>query len=524
MSHEIEARARDTGYTPAARDFETLFELLAEAERDRAEPIVRALARAGLPAARAANARLRTSPPRARASLVRLIGRVAGETRDQDLTLALLAATDDEDPKTRRNAIVALGKANAPGAEDRLLALWPGASAEHRRSLAEALGKIGGSRSLALLSAVATEDAELDRLARRAVLMLSRTLGRTGAGGIVLDRPLPRPMVCVVRCRGGLSRLLAEELRGLGRTEVRSTSVVNVHYRGDARGLLVARTAIEFGVRIDLEKGPAPIETRVASALSDASSLSVLAAWTEGTPRFRLAFAHAGHRRATVWRIAEAVAKRGRLVNDPTRAFWEVLVDDAAAAPRLLLLPRAFEDPRFAYRKRDVPAASHPTIAAALARVAGVNRDDVVWDPFVGSGLELVERGLLGGYRSLHGCDLEPKAIEAARANLEAAGLSNAFVAEGNALSYRVPGASLVITNPPMGRRVGRNDGVAALLDAFVATAHRALVRGGRVVWLSPFAERTAKTGLAAGFEVTRLEAVDMGGFSAELQVMRKRP
>jgi 23S rRNA G2445 N2-methylase RlmL len=450
------------------------------------------------------------------------MGRVAAGTRDADLAQALLAALDDEDAKVRRNAIIAVGKAPAAGAEDRLLALWPAAPVEQRRSIAEALGKIGGSRSLSLLSGIATSDAELGRLGRLAVLKLSRTRDREDRGSIVLDRTLPRPMQCFVRCRAGLSHVLKEELANLGQAEIRSPSVVCIRYSGNVRRLLAARTAIDFGIRVDLGKGGAPIESRVVDALFSDDAQSVLGAWTDKTPRFRLAFARAGHRRATVWGIAEAVAKRGGLVNDPTQALWEVLVDDTAGASQVLLFPRGFEDPRFAYRKKDVPAASHPTIAAALARVAGTERDDVVWDPFVGSGLELAERGLLGRYRSLHGCDLDPRALDAARANLEAAGLPNVFLAEGDAQAYRVAGASLIITNPPMGRRVRRDGSVADLLDAFIANAHRTLVRGGRLVWLSPFADRTAAAGRTVGFDVTRRGAVDMGGFNAELQIMRK--
>jgi 23S rRNA G2445 N2-methylase RlmL len=522
METDLEKKALDAGYTPAKGDFTALFDLLAEADRDRAEPIIRALARAGMPAARAATTGLNARGSRARASLVKLIGRVAADTRDGDLADALLAATSDEDAKTRRNAIIAIGKAPAKGAEDRLIALWPTATPEHRRSIAEALGKIGGPRSLALLSGIATDDAELDRLASRAVLKLSRTRDRESRGSIVLDRPLPKSMTFVVRCRAGLSNVLQNELRGLGRTEVRSPSTVLLHYGGDARRLLGARTALDFGVRIDLPKGRAPIETRVVDALFSDDSLGALSAWTDGTPRFRLAFARRGHHRAIVWRIAASAAERGGLVNDPSLALWEALVDDAANAREVVLFPRGFDDPRFAYRKMDVPAASHPTIAAALARVAGAEPGDVVWDPFVGSGLELVERGLLGRYRSLHGCDLDPRALEAARSNLDAAGLPNVFLAEGDALTHQVEGASLVITNPPMGRRVRRDGTVADLLDAFIAHAHRTLIRGGRLVWLSPFPERTANAGRAAGFGVTRRETLDMGGFVAELQIMQK--
>ncbi len=48
---------------------------------------------------------------------------------------------------------------------------------------------------------------------------------------------------------------------------------------------------------------------------------------------------------------------------------------------------------------------------------------EVVCGAFCGSGVELVERTMLGGVRELHGTDLSEPALDFARANLAAAGL-----------------------------------------------------------------------------------------------------
>ena len=195
-------------------------------------------------------------------------------------------------------------------------------------------------------------------------------------------------------------------------------------------------------------------------------------------------------------------------------------------APRLVrveLVP-GLVDPRFAYRTGDVAAASHPTLAAALARVAGVRDDDVVWDPFVGSGLELCERALAGPYRALVGSDLDEAALEAARGNLEAAGVRGATLLRGDASTLAPPGPrpTLIITNPPLGRRVQRSAALAPLLDRFIAHAARLLAPGGRMVWISPFPERTRAAAEARGLRVVRARMVDMGGFTAELEELSK--
>jgi tRNA G10 N-methylase Trm11 len=189
-----------------------------------------------------------------------------------------------------------------------------------------------------------------------------------------------------------------------------------------------------------------------------------------------------------------------------------------------LLVPRAFDDPRFGYRRADVPAASHPTLAAALARAARVRPDDVVWDPFVGSGLELVERALLGPYARLIGTDLDSRALNAARANLAAASVARYELVQADALSHAPAGVTLILTNPPMGRRVARDGSLRELLGAFVGRAARLLAPGGRLVWLSPLPELTTRRARALGLSVEAVSSVDMGGFRAELQILQAAP
>ncbi len=129
----------------------------------------------------------------------------------------------------------------------------------------------------------------------------------------------------------------------------------------------------------------------------------------------------------------------------------------------------------------------------------------------------MIERGLLGPFRELHGSDLEDSALAAARANAERAKLS-LRLAQADARSHRVPRVSLILSNPPMGRRVTRDGNLAPLLDAFLVNAASSLVPGGRLVWLSPFADRSAATARRLGLKVTRHAPVDLGGFAAELQ------
>ena len=517
LPEEIETWLSDPGFTPGAKHFAKLLHALLMAEREDARKLERILGRGGEAAGRAACAELSSSDARARARLLAVVGRVAQAHERPEFRSALLSALEDADERVRRVASQALGKLSVPDLAPRLIAGWAKASVVERRSLAEALGKSANESALALLRAERTRDPELSRIIERACLMLDRDLARASPSTIALDRVLGAPQSLVVHCRAGLSWVLAEEARSLGNPTIVAPDRVRLTHRGAFAELLRLRTALGFGVEIPLPGKPDEgLADRVVSALQHPDAERAVRAWTNGRARFRISFAEGGHQRDKVWRIAAAVAERvAWFHNDPQQSTWEVVIDTLRG--RLELCPRRFDDPRFAYRSEDVRAASHPTLAAALARVAPVQADDIVWDPFVGSGLELIERGLLGPYRELHGTDLESQALSAARSNAERAKLELRLT-QGDARSHRVRGVSLIISNPPMGRRVVRDGNLGSLLDAFLANAASSLAPSGRLVWLSPLAEQTAATARRLGLKVTRYEPVDLGGFSAELQ------
>jgi 23S rRNA G2445 N2-methylase RlmL len=359
--------------------------------------------------------------------------------------------------------------------------------------------------------------------------MVERTASRAGRGRLDAGRAPQAPVDVLLCARRGLEDLLSEEamaIDGLSEVRVAGPGRVRARLSASMQTLFAARTMLAFRFPLptewvrDGEKEPDAI---VRAVTSDAAR-AVFATWTVGTPRYRIAWAEGGHRRAATWNVAGTIARRApELINDPTASLWEVVVETKQRSVDVSLAPRAVEDPRFTWRRGDVPASSHPTVAAALARVAGVRDDDVVWDPFVGSGAELVERARLGPVRSLHGSDVDVRALSVARENLAAAGLT-ARLEQKDALTLAPPGVTLVITNPPMGRRASRTAGLADVLDRFVAHSAAVLVPGGRLVWIAPWPERARRVARASGLVLDGARTVDMGGFDAEMQRWSKPP
>jgi 23S rRNA G2445 N2-methylase RlmL len=516
----LSERVRDPGFTPAKRDVDALVDLLVDDEVAKA--VERAIFRVGASAFDTLHTRLKEARPPLRARIVRAIGRLKDDDRAIEV---LLAALDDADAKTRRNAVIALGHVSRAGVEDALLQAWEDdARHEMRRSVAASLGKVGTIRALPVLRrAAGVKDAELSRIAGRAAMMIERTASRAQRGRIEPERPASRPVKVIALARRGVEELLADELSGTaGVSEVRIVGPgrVGAALVGAMRVMFAARTMLSFRfpMATELLSDDDGLAGAIARAVTSDAARSIFGTWTVGPVRYRIAWAEGGHRRAATWDAARAIAARAPdLVNDPTQSVWEVVVSAENGVVDVALVPRALEDPRFAWRRADVPAASHPTLAAALAHVAGVRADDTVWDPFVGSGAELVERALLGPCRALFGSDLDSHALAIAGENLAAAGV-HASLERADALTHRPPGVTLVVTNPPMGRRASRTATLGDMLDGFVAHAASVLSRNGRLVWIAPWPKRARVAAERAGLALDWARVVDMGGFDAEMQ------
>lgn len=525
QTFDLAAALGSASFTPARRDAPALVELITSGEAPALARAVSAIATLGTTGRVVIESRLRAGvpDPGAHARLVAALGEIArrGDLVARAGVLAELGATS---PRVRRAAIHALAQLgseleNPSEVRTALIARWDASDVpgDERRALTDALGKLGGGDAIVRLRALdPSADSELARRRDRALLIAERTDLRDAPSEVLTDVAPDEPIAVRLTCKAGLASLLLEELRGL-RGEP-PTGVADPHAnRNDTVDLYLAQPwSALFGARLWMTAGirvPRPAGDRAASIASAiVAQRALLAAWTRGPIRWRLDVPR-GKQRALIWRVARDVSKRApELINDPTGTTWDIVVDENA----LELRPRRIVDPRFFYRVAEVPAASHPTVAAALARLAEARPGDRVWDPFVGSGLELIERAKLGPTRSLVGTDLATTAIDAARANLHAAGMTAALVV-GDARD--APGQrdlDLVITNPPLGSRV-KTDAVRLLVDILPVIARR-LAPGGRLVWITPAQSQTSP--IAARLRLRRSQSipVDLGGVTGHIE------
>jgi predicted RNA methylase len=476
----------------------------------------------------------------ARVAVIRAVGVVFSESGAPEQKEAvrrwLRGLLHDPAEIIRRYAMAALPKIGAgPEDEAELLSLWRTAiSGREKKFLMRTLEKIGGTATLQLMG-----QGDHDGLRQTEQKIKAGLARRESPSAIRLDSPLADFARLPIHLRG------RRGLEGIVRDEVEQSVRARGKFRVAAvRPGLVALTPLApfrladlcalrcFGaVCFVLDTTPAAGRAESAEALAAviASPLArrILRAFTEGTIRYRLNFIDKGHQRGAVRLLARRVyALCPEMLNDARKVTWTVDIYPAGGGHSVELRPNLTPDPRFYYRRQDVPAASHPPLAACMARLAGRVRHEIVWDPFCGSGLELIECALLGGVERIHGTDRSAAAIAIARGNFAAAKV-DPLPAEFTCCDFRDFAASaglrpnsvsLVITNPPMGMRVPIPDLRGLINDLFIAAA-TVLRPGGRLVFANPLSLETPHPSLQLQFR----QAVDFGGFDCRLEMYHKR-
>jgi 23S rRNA G2445 N2-methylase RlmL len=481
-------------------------------------------------------------------SVVRAVGVVFAETGSPAQKHAarnwLLGLLSDPAEKVRRYAMAALPKLGAGEAEERELLALVGKAASQRedKALVQTLSRIGGKATLELGAAE-----EGGRLAVSVQQVKANVARREGAGSLALDAPLKKleGIRVALQCRDGLTPFVVEELNQsaalkgvfrIGRQDPERLELVpeKVFSLNDLYTLRCFSTLVFPLGELPLQsgsKGP-PEPSALAAIIASGPARHLLQSFTEGTVRYRLECFARRTSAAFVNEIAGHVfAAAPMLLNDPRQALWEVSIRETAQSVRVELSPRFRPDPRFAYRRGDVPAASHPPLAAAMARLAGVGSfgAEKIWDPFCGSGLELAECALRGEGGTLFGTDLSPEAVAVAKVNVASANKGRSavrarFVASDFREAYRhaelsdLEGLSLIISNPPLGKRVPVND-LRSMVRALYGLAGRLLRPGGRLVFVNPVELRPEGGELRLDFR----QKVDVGFSHLHLEKWVKR-
>lgn len=444
-----------------------------------------------------------------------------------------------QDPaeKVRRYAVQALPKLGSDHNDETvLLGLWERpASEREQRAVTRTLERVGGTQTLQRTAASAAANL------RPAQQRLKANVARdSGSGKLAMETPLTsfHGARVLLECRSGLEFILGEEIAANPRCkasfEARQANHKNHPINSDSAGVeLTARAPFTLTELLDLRcwseltfplarlpalphpGAPLPIE-ELARAAASGQSFETLKTFTDGPIRYRWDFPARRISGSLANQLAEAVhEQRPELLNDPRAALWELRVRETPTLVAVDLVPKFRPDPRFAYRKGDVPAASHPPLAAAIARLAQVGdapfqKRERIWDPFCGSGLELAECVLRSVPALVLGTDLDPDACRVAAENVSSV-LSNinrdsspqpetrfecSDFRDVPNLGIPEQSLTLIVTNPPLGKRVPQKS-LQELMSELFQMAVRFLAPGGRLVLVNPCRNWNPPAGLS---------------------------
>ena len=470
-----------------------------------------------------------------RVSVIRAVGVVfseAGTPEEKErVKIWLMSLLNDSCEKVRRYAITALPKLGSGQNEEKALItlLKTTTNDREKKFLGETLDKIGGSATLEILQ-TGTKG-----LSAQTEQKVKASVARTQTpSSISMERQLANfgGLQIHLRGRAGLEPWVREEVESSPKTR-HSFRVKKV-----SPGLVVLTPIAPFTLgtlyslrcfgSVGLVPGIVPNQDNndgieaLATVMTSPLARQIFKTFTDGPIRYRLNFVDKGHQRGAVRFLANrAYARCPEILNDAHTAPWAIDIHEEENGQSVELRPRLIPDPRYYFRCQDIPAASHPPLAACLARWAGGFQNEVVWDPFCGSGSELIERALLGGVHTVHGTDLSSAAVAISRENFAAAKVEGVH-AKFHACDFRdyeriariAPGSiSLIVTNPPLGKRVPIPNLQELIQDLF-SVAARVLKPGGRLLLANPLPGKSIRTPLK--FQDGRI--IDFGGFNCRLE------
>lgn len=135
------------------------------------------------------------------------------------------------------------------------------------------------------------------------------------------------------------------------------------------------------------------------------------------------------------------------LENPKTKIEFFVLENYAYCCLLIKDLKYDYDNRKSHLRPFPHPSSLHPRIARALINLTGIKKNEVLTDPFCGTGGFLIESCMMG-IKSV-GYDIDKEMAEGAKKNLRYFGISNCRIMKKDALSIKK--ADYVVTDLPYG-------------------------------------------------------------------------
>jgi len=137
-------------------------------------------------------------------------------------------------------------------------------------------------------------------------------------------------------------------------------------------------------------------------------------------------------------------------LKNPENEIRIIVSDRCFAGKKILKIDRkAFDKRKPQFRPFFSPISIHPRLARALVNLSRIKQNQVLFDPFCGTGGILIEAGLTGA--KTVGSDIDEKMVKGCRENLEYFGIKNYDIFQSDVGDVSIK-CDAIVTDPPYGR------------------------------------------------------------------------
>lgn len=148
--------------------------------------------------------------------------------------------------------------------------------------------------------------------------------------------------------------------------------------------------------------------------------------------------------------------------------------------------PAGWFKPRMAGKKPFFqPSSLQPKLARCIVNLTSPQDEDLILDPFCGTGTTLIEAALMG-FETV-GCDVLRKMINGSRVNLNYYGSRRFHLLLASALHFPFRQVQRIATDPPYGHSTTTKGlETREIVSRFLMEASKAMPAGGRVCFAAP--------------------------------------
>lgn len=183
--------------------------------------------------------------------------------------------------------------------------------------------------------------------------------------------------------------------------------------------------------------------------------------------------------------LADVYSKDRKVALENPDIEMRVLIDESAyVGLKLAEMDRQqFEKRKVQYRPFFSPISIHPKLARALVNLSLIKKDELMLDPFCGTGGMLIEAGLIGA--KIVGSDIENKMIEGCKKTLDFYKIKNykLFCSDIGNIKRHIEEIDAVVTDLPYGKSTTtKGENIQQLYERAFGNISEVLKENGRAV------------------------------------------